>query len=737
MARYKLKNSNNTVNCEILNESAGDYIVRFKNGVIQNVPKNRVSQLDNIDEGVLDTVRQAAGEINKYGRKFVSRVKDIAKNIKNFIVNAFFDNGYIFFKDQDGEILPAVSPVNSMIFAQSGKCELNFYPGSDLRNTCDVLGIDSEATQNYRFRGEYEGFLGFDENVNESVNVNNSVFSQIFEAESNDPINTAAPWLADKNKVKLYYESALGKIESVNADWITNAIVKEYEKRLKSTIDDEYKCDPLLIFGAPGIGKSEILNKINNKINEKFGKDSTVMSLCCGGIGPHDLTMPAKIEDNGNKENYSINDLEARTTGNTAEMKAKKRGFRKLRTVISDLPKTWLPVYQDNDDAEYLNVIANNGKVEPVSDDSKDIQIVDEGSGGIFFMDEFTRLKQTGMDALMNTPISRVLGNSGLKFGTKWVIVAAGNRATDMSQTGRKDLMSWESASDTRFIHVNFVPKPEDWLNWAKSTRKGNFGGIDDTGYKSGQKGKPIPNVIEPITSYVAFSLSTVGKNANITSGEGSFGDYYEVWNHTKPEGMKADTQDLLSPSGDLGKACPRSWEALSELLCRLYLDDGIDLTQLTFENLVSECTKVIGRNPATRFATFISSRDVFTPQDANNAWEDASANFEIFEKNKALGQTDKFNMFQEKVLPVLINNCPQDNNQLFSNDYIKNILKFIHKYSSDGVNFDMHLFNLCEKALLDILAEKYGVSYRDQQGRWNAAKEYSAKIKTNNATRL
>jgi hypothetical protein len=143
MARYKLKNSNNTVNCEILNESAGDYIVRFNNGVIQNVPKDRVSQLDKIDEGVLDTVRQAAGEINKYGRKFASKVKDIAQNIKNFIVNAFFDNGYIFFKDQDGEILPAVSPVNSMIFAQSSKCELNFYPGSDLRNTCDVFGIDS------------------------------------------------------------------------------------------------------------------------------------------------------------------------------------------------------------------------------------------------------------------------------------------------------------------------------------------------------------------------------------------------------------------------------------------------------------------------------------------------------------------------------------------------------------------------------------------------------------------
>ena len=95
MAKYKLKNSNNTVNCEILNESAGDYIVRFNNGVIQNVPKDRVSQLDKIDEGVLDTVRQAAGAVNKYGRKFASKVKDIAQKVKEFFVQALVVDNYV------------------------------------------------------------------------------------------------------------------------------------------------------------------------------------------------------------------------------------------------------------------------------------------------------------------------------------------------------------------------------------------------------------------------------------------------------------------------------------------------------------------------------------------------------------------------------------------------------------------------------------------------------------------
>ena len=68
MAKYRLKNSNNFVNCEILNEHAGDYIVRFKNGVIQNVRKDRVSHLDMIDEAVLDGIKD---RVSKYGRSFI------------------------------------------------------------------------------------------------------------------------------------------------------------------------------------------------------------------------------------------------------------------------------------------------------------------------------------------------------------------------------------------------------------------------------------------------------------------------------------------------------------------------------------------------------------------------------------------------------------------------------------------------------------------------------------------
>ena len=124
MAKYKLKNSNNVVNCEILNESANDYIVRFNNGVIQNVPKERVTNLDNIDEGVLDTVRGAAEAVNKYGRKFTSKVKDIAQKVKEFLVKAFVANGFVVFKGIENKFLEASHPVNAMEGAKIGRAHV-------------------------------------------------------------------------------------------------------------------------------------------------------------------------------------------------------------------------------------------------------------------------------------------------------------------------------------------------------------------------------------------------------------------------------------------------------------------------------------------------------------------------------------------------------------------------------------------------------------------------------------
>ena len=122
MAKYRLRNSNNVVKCEVLNESKNEFVVRFNNGVIQKVPKYRVSNLDRIDEGVLDAVRGAADSVNKYGRKFVSKIKDTAKKIKEFLIKALVVDGFVVFKDSENGYLEASHPVNAIEGAKNTDC---------------------------------------------------------------------------------------------------------------------------------------------------------------------------------------------------------------------------------------------------------------------------------------------------------------------------------------------------------------------------------------------------------------------------------------------------------------------------------------------------------------------------------------------------------------------------------------------------------------------------------------
>ena len=752
MAKYRLKNSNNFVNCEILNEHAGDYIVRFKNGVIQNVRKERVSHLDMIDEAVLDGIKD---RVSKYGRSFISKTKNIAKKIKGFIVNAFFNNGYIFFKNEEGETIPAVSPVNTMIFASNTDLELNFYPGTDLIKTCNAVGVDAEASQNYQFRGKYEGAFFFDD-VNESVSNNDDVFSKIFEAEGESKhgfINSIGEWLPDENKIQLSNTTAGGTMESWNADFIAETIMNEYEERQDMTIDDdELPIAPLFIFGAPGVGKSAILNKINRELSVD-GKHPTVLSLCCGSVGKQDLTLPVK------SSKQIVQDVIDNIKVDSDSKPINRRGLAMKDitedSYVTDLPKSWLPVYNAGTTKypELANVICNNGIVEK-NPETGEFEIIDEGSGGIFFMDEFTRIKQGGSDALMNVLTERTLGNSGLKFGTKWVIVAAGNRQQDMSKASADESIFWEAAKETRFNFINFVPDPKDWLSYANAERrtkktKDPYRLIEDP------SDGIIKNVIEPIRSYIEYSLET-SNGYNVKDGTGDFGDYYEMWNHTEIESRNMDDDDLRVPAPDFGEACPRSWEQLGKFLEMSYLKKGIPLEDVDNKKLAKVAKGIVGGGPAERFAAFINTRSIFSKEDAKNAWDGNIDQIrKIFEKIKSFDELSRISLFNNLVIPALINTLGSINfsglSEEAKNERVINIVNFICVYSSNDiklVDFNQTGFNLSNlrtvvsRTYTACLSDFYGEMDKklpddqklksDSSSCWKDVREHTAKISKN-----
>ena len=157
MARFKiLENGNATVPCKILNESAGKYIVKFEDGNIERVSKSLVSDLDKIDEGVLDMVRNSGKAVMKYGKTVYNKAKDVAKKIADLIIAPFRVFDCVFFKGDDGGILPVSHPLNAIEGALNCN-SVNYIPSDSTVKLCDELGIEAKAVENFEFEGEYDG----------------------------------------------------------------------------------------------------------------------------------------------------------------------------------------------------------------------------------------------------------------------------------------------------------------------------------------------------------------------------------------------------------------------------------------------------------------------------------------------------------------------------------------------------------------------------------------------------
>ena len=665
MAKYKLRNSNNVVNCEILNESANDYIVRFNNGVIQNVPKDRVSQLDNIDEGVLDTVRGAAETVNKYGRKFASKVKDIAKKVKEFLVKAFVADGFVIFKGTENKYLEASHPVNAMEGAKTTNC-VNYVPGSDTVELCNELGITPEAVENYEFEGEYEGAIDFSGATNESVKGSTSLLKTLFEAEDTH--------LSKSEKISLKGTFCDWSQEQI-VNYMANEYMSRYEGRKPNSL-------PLLIWGAPGIGKTSIIRSLKEVVKNETGKEINIISINGGNVGPDDFTMPASIV-----KTITSNDIE---DVDNDDFKGA------TQTVIKDLPKTWLPVYNpqsEEADPALLNAIANGGGL--VKDENGN-DVIENGPGGIFFIDEYSRMTQAGMDALMQTPTTREIGsNSTLRFGDRWVIVCAANRKSDMSRRGGSEALSFEGASKTRFNHCNFVPDPKEWLEWAKK----------ESSRRPGRK-----NVLTDIVSYIESELKRDPKE---------FGDFYEMWSHP--------TGEL---NGEKGTANPRTWEALSETLIDQCLENRFgkrypSISSMPKAALAHIASGIVGGDVAKRFATFVAQFSLFTPADAENVWTKGdNAKYEIIKQQK-LNSSNIEEYFTNHIFPLLKDCYPGGLENGVAPDAALHFMQFLEACCYDGGQFNLNRF----KTISTMFGFEFNVDLKSLHGPYADAANYKEEV--------
>lgn len=607
------------VECEVLNENAGQYIVKFKTGAVRGINKNRVYDLDRIDEGVLDTIRNAT---NKYGRKVISAVKNVTEKIKGFAYRMMKIGKLVVFAD-DEKVLPAMSPVNTLVFGQ--RKGVTFIPGDDVVALANENGIPAKAFEDAPFDdAPFDGdqYITYPE-LNESYlrKPSNSILSALFESEEKIQ-NASGEWLKPDQRITLNaihnapgtpYDKEV-EIHDWTLDLIVKRIYQDYESRYRGFEDKE---PPVMMFGAPGIGKTAIIAKVRDKISAKHPGNPkiTVYSIDAASISFDTFTMPAVT---GAGPTIVPDDIEQDyfdDPRNINDKKVVKKPTNMLGTVyvdptIKDLPKTWLPVYdmtgKSEEELYYANIVANGGKVDEIvkEDGTKEFKVVREGYGGIFFIDEFSRITFEGQRVLMGAPLDRKIA-ANLVFGDKWVFVCAANRKSDMSiDKGQIAYMDIEPAIRTRWSLVNYVPEPDDWFKWAMESPK--------------TKKFFNTNICPEIIEYIKYSMGKSAHKGESKENTNPYGDYYEVWN------MKINNQDapLMEKKAF---ACPRTWDGVSSALGKMKLfqeeDDEVSYTVKEFvfkyQNLVvHRLIPIIGGDVVERFVEYMTSFVFLTADD-------------------------------------------------------------------------------------------------------------------------
>lgn len=236
-----------------------------------------------------------------------------------------------------------------------------------------------------------------------------------------------------KNSKKSFFESSIGRKANVlegseyaalslsgNGLYGPDVDTAKLEFFLKATIKAGERGVPILVWGAPGIGKTAIVSSVLKQFSDK--KRIIVKNL--GQCNPDDFTLPA----------FDTNEFGQK--------------------VAIELPKTWLPCYRVTGDPAVdavLDNIANGG--------DKEGKI---GEGGVIFFDEIARCKPSVQGVALSLIQDRQIVD--YRLGSKWSIIAASNREGDDPSTD----ITLSKALGNRFRQVNFIPAFDSWEAWAK-----------------------------------------------------------------------------------------------------------------------------------------------------------------------------------------------------------------------------------------------------------------------------
>lgn len=537
---------------------------------------NREDYIKSVDEGRIgDFLRRGVQKIKKAFGMYVAKIKNfitaftsdgepLPVTMPQAIGDNFKDNGTISFygtNAMDSEIkkMGGTGCNTDAPLKREGDYK-DFFPVGDPMRFKKWLDNDFPQTDYYKNVEKLGEILS---GVNESIEV-----FDVSELDEEFDMSRRVP----------YKNGEYGGGETTGAElsgqMTTEQFKAELTRRVKATCGgprlktkpEQLKGYPtLLVFGAQGIGKSTIPNKVIEAYNKNKTNPEDMISLItisCGDIQPGDLLMPGLPTKKDVLKWIDKNDGSMAAAAMKSMTAEKWKEFKKEmennpQYTANSAPQPWLPCYRvEGGVKDYFNDAAANGYYTTVQKDVYDEEsgmtfTVEENvktkGGGIVLFDELLLTKPAVLDSLMNFLLTKEL--NGYRLGSKWVIIACSNRPCDDEKCA-KNWESWGSPKKGRWQHIiNLEPDPDDWRdNFARKI------GFDETLLKF---------IFDP---------------SSMVDGE------YTRWHRVlDAEGTKHDSHKEVSP---------RKWETVHYDLLRFAEEnperfkDGFSITKMSIDEI-------------------------------------------------------------------------------------------------------------------------------------------------------
>ena len=346
-----------------------------------------------VDEGLKDMLNDTIKKVKDKLGNLVERVITYAKGVVAKISN------YYMATDEDGNLQACSTPLTMGAAYKNGLIDKN----------STFIGMGKEAG---RLVGASEPFANALKMYPSTKDYWKQLASQHKTNESLDEEKFIAS-LCESNKLNCgEFDDMLNEVKMANEDPQAKYNVIVDDKKLRDIIKrhiNNPRLARLMIWGAPGIGKTAILTTIVNEISAEQGKDYSLIVKTLSNETPDNFMLPK----------YS---------GDRAE----------------DVPKTWMPVWK------------------PTGDEKVDKTNDEKCGRGLLFIDELSRATPQVQNVIL--PLVNEGVFNGWKLGSGWAIICASNRDEDEDASNQTQI---GNALGNRFAQVYYEPCVNTWKGWA------------------------------------------------------------------------------------------------------------------------------------------------------------------------------------------------------------------------------------------------------------------------------